>query len=32
MLSAKSMGNKMTQVLEENQEIESPKTGLDAFL
>lgn len=32
MTSAKSMGGKMTQVLEQNQEIESKKQGLDAFL
>ncbi|MFB5623997.1 MAG: DEAD/DEAH box helicase [Nitrosopumilus sp.] len=32
MTSAKSMGDKMTQVLEKNQEIESQKQGLDAFL
>ena len=32
MSSAKTMGEKMTKVLEENQEIESQKTGLDAFL
>ncbi|HJJ23265.1 MAG TPA: helicase-related protein [Nitrosopumilus sp.] len=32
MTSAKSMGEKMTKVLEKNQEIESQKTGLDAFL
>jgi len=31
MLAAKSMGDKMTKVLERNQEIESQKTGLDAF-
>ena len=30
--AAKSMGNKMTQVLEKNQEIKSKKEGLDAFL
>ena len=32
MTSAKSMGEKMTKVLEKNQEIESKKSGLDAFL
>lgn len=32
MSSAKSMGEKMTKVLEKNQEIESQKTGLDAFV
>lgn len=32
MTSAKSMGDKMTKVLEKNQEIESQKTGLDAFI
>ena len=32
MSAAKSMGKKMTQVLEKNQEIESKKSGLDAFL
>jgi Fanconi anemia group M protein len=32
MTAAKSMGEQMTQVLEKNQEIESKKTGLDAFL
>ncbi|MCV0400795.1 MAG: DEAD/DEAH box helicase family protein [Nitrosopumilus sp.] len=32
MTSAKSMGDKMTQVLEKNQVIESKKSGLDAFL
>ncbi|PIY90569.1 MAG: ERCC4 helicase [Nitrosopumilales archaeon CG_4_10_14_0_8_um_filter_34_8] len=32
MTAAKSMGEKMTKVLEKNQEIESKKTGLDAFL
>ena len=32
MTAAKSMGVKMTQVLEKNQEIESKKEGLDAFL
>jgi len=32
MTAAKSMGEKMTQVLEKNQEIESKKSGLDAFL
>lgn len=32
MAAAKSMGDKMTQVLEKNQEIESKKSGLDAFL
>ena len=32
MTAAKSMGGKMTQVLEKNQEIESQKQGLDAFL
>ncbi len=32
MLAAKSMGDKMTKVLEKNQGIEPEKTGLDAFL
>ena len=32
MTAAKSMGNQMTQVLENNQQTESKKTGLDAFL
>jgi len=32
MLAAKSMGDKMTQVLEKNQQDESQKTGLDAFI
>jgi ERCC4-related helicase len=32
MTAAKSMGEKMTQVLEKNQEIESKTSGLDAFL
>ena len=32
MTAAKSMGEQMTQVLEKNQEIDSKKTGLDAFL
>jgi len=32
MSAAKSMGDKMTKVLEKNQEIESKKSGLDAFL
>jgi ERCC4-related helicase len=32
MIAAKSMGEKMTQVLEKNKEIESKKSGLDAFL
>lgn len=32
MTSAKSMGDKMTNVLKKNQEIESQKNGLDAFL
>ncbi|QLH04540.1 ERCC4 helicase [Nitrosopumilus oxyclinae] len=32
MTAAKSMGEKMTKVLENNQEIESKKSGLDAFL
>jgi len=32
MLSAKTMGEKMTKVLEQNQGAESQKTGLDAFL
>jgi len=32
MSSAKSMGEKMTKILEANQGIESQKTGLDAFL
>ena len=32
MTAAKSMGDKMTQVLEKNQHVESQKQGLDAFL
>jgi len=32
MLSAKTMGDKMTKVLEKNQGIESEKKGLDVFL
>jgi len=32
MTAAKSMGEKMTKVLEKNREIESQKTGLDIFL
>lgn len=32
MTAAKSMGDKMTKVLEKNQEIESKKSGLDAFV
>jgi len=32
MTAAKSMGDKMTKVLEKNQEIESKKSGLDYFL
>jgi ERCC4-related helicase len=32
MTAAKSMGEKMTKVLEKNREIESKKSGLDAFL
>lgn len=32
MTAAKSMGDKMTQILEKNQEVESKKTGLDVFL
>jgi ERCC4-related helicase len=32
MTAAKSMGEKMTQVLEKNKETESKKSGLDAFL
>lgn len=32
MTAAKSMGDKMIKVLEKNHEIESQKTGLDAFL
>jgi len=32
MTAAKSMGDKMTKVLENNQGIESEKTGLDAFI
>ncbi|MCV0430219.1 DEAD/DEAH box helicase [Nitrosopumilus sp.] len=32
MTAAKSMGDKMTKVLEKNQEIKSKKSGLDAFL
>jgi Fanconi anemia group M protein len=32
MAAAKTMGEKMTQILEKNQGIESPKTGMDAFL
>ncbi len=31
MTAAKSMGEKMTKVLEKNHEIESKRTGLDAF-
>lgn len=31
MTAAKSMGDKMTKVLEKNQEIESKRSGLDAF-
>ena len=30
--AAKSMGSKMTKVLEKNKTGESPKTGLDAFI
>ncbi|QDI89618.1 DEAD/DEAH box helicase [Candidatus Nitrosopumilus sp. SW] len=32
MTASKSMGDKMTKVLEKNQEIVSKKTGLDAFI
>jgi len=32
MTAAKSMGEKMTKVLEKNQEIKSQKVGLDAFV
>ncbi len=32
LTAAKSMGDKMTKVLEKNQEKESKKTGLDAFI
>ena len=32
MTAAKSMGDKMTKILEKNQETESQKTGLDVFL
>jgi len=32
MTAAKSMGDKMTKVLEKNHEIESKKSGLDAFI
>ncbi len=32
MLSAKTMGDKMSKILEKNQGIESQKTGLDVFL
>lgn len=32
MTAAKSMGEKMTKVLQKNQETESQKIGLDAFL
>jgi len=32
MAAAKTMGDKMTQILEKNQGIESKKTGMDAFL
>jgi len=32
MIAAKSMGEKMTKVLEKNQEVESQKAGLDAFI
>jgi len=32
MTAAKSMGEKMTKVLQKNQENESQKIGLDAFL
>ncbi|MCE2506275.1 MAG: DEAD/DEAH box helicase [Nitrosopumilaceae archaeon] len=32
MTASKSMGDKMTKVLEKNQEIASKKTGLDAFI
>ena len=31
MTAAKSMGDKMTKVLEKNQETQLQKTGLDAF-
>jgi len=32
MSAAKSMGDKMSKVLKKNHEIESERTGLDAFL
>ncbi len=32
MTAAKSMGDKMTQILEKNQQVESEKSRLDAFL
>ena len=32
MSAAKSMGQKMTKVLEKNQEVSAEKTGLDAFI
>ncbi len=32
MAAAKTMGDKMTQILEKHQGIESQKTGMDAFL
>jgi Fanconi anemia group M protein len=32
MSAAKSMGEKMTRVLQKNQETRSQKTGLDAFI
>jgi len=32
MSAAKTMGDKMTKILEKNQGIESQKTGMDAFL
>jgi len=32
MAAAKTMGDKMTQILEKNQGTESKKTGMDAFL
>ncbi|MBC8516861.1 MAG: hypothetical protein H8D31_06455, partial [Nitrosopumilus sp.] len=32
MTAAKSMGSKMTKVLENNQKNESEKQGLDAFI
>ena len=32
MSASKGMGDKMTKVLEKNQEIVSKKTGLDAFI